>query len=122
MHLVKEALEALGGDPTAETPCADLKGVESSGILKVVTDPRTTLTQCLEAMLTAELADNDGWKILIAMAEAMGQEDLASRFTEALASEDHHLQSMRTWLGERLEIQLGKALPSTDFGEPAQPS
>jgi rubrerythrin len=122
MHLVKEALEELGGDPTAETPCADLKGVESSGLVKVLTDPRTTLTQCLDAILTAELADNDGWKILIAMAEAMDQEDLARRFTEALASEDEHLQSVRTWLGERLEIQLVKAMPSTDFGEPAQPS
>jgi rubrerythrin len=121
MHLVKEALEEVGGDPTAETPSADLKGVESSGILLVVTDPRTTLTQCLDAILTAELADNDGWKILIALAEAMGQEDLARRFAEALVTEDHHLQSIRTWLGERLEIQLGKALPSTDFGEPAQP-
>jgi rubrerythrin len=122
MHLVKEALEAVGGDPTAETPGADLKGVEASGILKVVTEPRATLTQCLDAMLTAELADNDGWKVLIALAEAMGQEDLATRFTEALASEDHHLQSIRTWLGERLEIQLGKPLPSTDFGEPARPA
>jgi rubrerythrin len=122
MHLVKEALEKVGGDPTAETPSADLKGVESMGLVNVLTDPRTTLTQALDAMLTAELADNDGWKILIAMAEAIGQEDLARRFTEALASEDEHLQSIRTWLAERLEIQLGKALPSTDFGEAPQPT
>jgi rubrerythrin len=122
LHLVKEALESVGGDPTAETPCADLKGVEASGLVKVLTDPRTTLTQCLDAMLTAELADNDGWKILIAMAEAIGQETLARRFTEALAEEDQHLASIRAWLAERLEIQLGKALPSTDFGEPPEPS
>jgi rubrerythrin len=122
MHLVKEALESVGGDPTAETPSADLKGVESMGIVKILTDPRTTLTQCLDAMLTAELADNDGWKILIAMAEAMGQEDLARRFSEALASEDRHLASVRSWLAERLEIQLGRALPSTEFGESPQAS
>lgn len=122
MHLVKESLESVGGDPTAETPSADLKGVESMGIMKILTDPRTTLTQCLDAMLTAELADNDGWKILIAMAEAMGQDELAGRFAEALASEDHHLASLRSWLAERLEIQLGRPLPSTDFGEVPQPS
>jgi hypothetical protein len=121
MHLVKEAIEKVGADPTAMTPCADLVGVQSMGLVQAVTDPRTTLTQCLEAILTAELADNDGWKILIAMAEAIGQEDLARRFTEALAEEDVHLQSIRSWLAERLEIQLGKPLPSTDFGEPAQP-
>lgn len=121
MHLVKEALEQLGGDPTAMTPSADLKGVEGMGLVQAVTDPRTTLTQCLDAILTAELADNDGWKMLIALTEAAGQDDLAARFTEALAEEDVHLQSIRQWLAERLEIQLGAKLPSTDFGEPAQP-
>jgi tRNA isopentenyl-2-thiomethyl-A-37 hydroxylase MiaE len=122
MHLVKEALESAGGDPTAVTPCADVAGVQGIGILQVLTDPRTTLTQCLDALLTAELADNDGWKILIAMAEAAGEDELAERFTQALAEEDHHLASVRTWIAERLGIQLGKPLPSTDFGEPAQPA
>jgi hypothetical protein len=52
----------------------------------------------------------------------MGQEDLARRFSEALASEDRHLASVRSWLAERLEIQLGRALPSTEFGESPQAS
>jgi hypothetical protein len=118
LHLVKEALETLGGDPTATTPCADVAGVASMGIGQVLTDPRTTLTQCLDALLAAELTDNDGWKILIAMAEASGQDELAERFTGALAEEDHHLASVRAWIAERLGIQLGKPLPSTEFGEP----
>jgi rubrerythrin len=122
MHLVKEAIEKVGGDPTAMSPCADLKGVEGMGLVQVVTDPRTTLTQCLEALLVAELADNDGWKILIAMAEAIGQDDLAGRFTEALAEEDQHLLSVRTWIAERLEIQLGAKMPAAEFGEPPAPS
>jgi hypothetical protein len=121
LHLVREALESLGGDPTAMTPCADVAGVQAQGLVGVLTDPRTTLTQCLDALLTAELADNDGWKILIALAEAAGQDELAARFTTALAEEDHHLASVRTWIAERLGIQLGAKLPSTDFGEPAQP-
>jgi hypothetical protein len=122
LHLVKTAVEALGGDPTAVTPCADLAGVQATGLVAVVTDPRTTLTQCLDALLTAELADNDAWKILIAMAEAAGQDELAEKFANALAQEDHHLASVRTWIAERLGIQLGKRLPSTDFGEPAHPA
>jgi hypothetical protein len=122
MHLVREAMEAMGGDPTATTPCADLAGVQAIGLVNVLTDPRTTLTQCLDALLTAELADNDGWKTLIAMSEAAGQADLAERFTQALAEEDHHLASVRAWIAERLGIQLGRPLPSTDFGEPAQPA
>ena len=122
VHVVREAIESVGGDPTAVTPSADVAGVEAIGIMQVLTDPRTTLTQCLGALLTAELADNDGWKILIAMAEASGQDELAQRFTLALAEEDHHLASVRSWIAERLGIQLGKPLPSTAFGEPAQPT
>jgi hypothetical protein len=120
MHLVKSAIEGMGGDPTAQTPCADLTGVHGMGLVQAVTDPRTTLTQCLETLLIAELADNDGWKILISMAEALGQDDLARRFTTALAEEDQHLAAVRSWIAERLEIQLGARMPSTDFGEPAQ--
>jgi rubrerythrin len=119
LHLVREAIEAVGGDPTAQTPCADVAGVQALGILQVVTDPRTTLTQCLDALLTAELADNDGWKVLIALAEAVGQRELAARFAEALAEEDEHLASVRAWIVERLGLDLGTSLPSTDFGEPA---
>jgi rubrerythrin len=121
MHLVREALETVGGDPTAQTPSADVAGVQALGILQVVTDPRTTLTQCLDAMLTAELADNDGWKILVALAEATDQPELARRFAAALAEEDRHLASVRAWVAERLGIELGRELPSTDFGEPASP-
>jgi ferritin-like protein len=122
MHLVREAMEEMGGDPTAMTPCADVAAVQSQGLVQAVTDPRTTLTQCLDALLTAELADNDGWKVLIAMTEAAGQDELAERFTQALAEEDHHLASVRTWIAERLGIQLGRELPSTEFGEPAHPA
>jgi rubrerythrin len=120
LHLVREALESVGADPTAVTPCADLAGVQGKGLVQVVTDPRATLTQCLDALLTAELADNDGWKVLIALAEAMDQGELAERFTQALAEEDQHLEAVRGWIAERLEIQLGKPLPATEFGQPAR--
>jgi rubrerythrin len=122
MHLVREALEELGADPTAVTPCGDLAGVQGHGLLQTVTDPRATLTQCLDAILVAELADNDGWKVLIALAEALGQGDMARRFGDALAEEDQHLMLVRRWLAERLELQLGAKLPSLDFGEPVQPA
>lgn len=122
MHLVREAIEDAGGDPTAVTPSADLAGVQAMGLLQVVTDPRATLTQCLDALLTAELADNDGWKVLIALAEAMDQPELARRFADALVEEDRHLRSVRAWIAERLGIQLGAELPSTELGEPAEPA
>lgn len=122
MLVVTEAIEKLGGDPTAMTPCANLVGVQGSGLLQSVTDPRSTLTQCLDTLLAAELIDNDGWKLLIALAEGMDQADLAKRFTECLVEEDEHLVKVRAWVSERLEIQAGTELPPAEFGEPAHPS
>lgn len=122
MQIVTEAIEKLGGDPTAMTPCANLVGVQGSGLVQSVTDPRATLTQCLDTLLAAELLDNEGWKLLIALAEGMGQDAVATQFTKCLAEEDEHLVKVRAWVAERLEIQAGTQLPSPDFGEPAEPS
>ncbi len=95
--MVKECLERLGADPTAQTPCADLVGVETMGFIQAASDPRTTLAQTLHAALCAELIDHEGWEDLIVMARDMGHEDMARRFEEALAEEDEHLMKIRNW-------------------------
>ena len=46
------------------------------GIMQVLTDPRSSLAQCLQVMLTAELTDNDGWELLIKLADNLGYEGL----------------------------------------------
>src|SRR5690606_35377363 len=46
LHLQRAVIGA-GGDPTVQTPCADIAGVLSQGILQTVADPRTTVAQCL---------------------------------------------------------------------------
>jgi rubrerythrin len=122
MLVVTKAIEQLGADPTAMTPCANFAGVQGSGLFQSVTDPRATLTQCLDTLLAAELIDNDSWKMLIALAEGLGHTQMAQEFTECLAEEDEHLMKVRSWLAERLEIQAGAKLPSPDFGEPTQPA
>lgn len=96
-QLVAECLESLGADPTAQTPCADVTGVESTGLMQVATDPQTTVNQSLHAVLIAELADNAGWEELIVLAREMGQDDMAQRFEHALEEEREHLQHVRRW-------------------------
>jgi len=96
--MIHGAIEQLGGDPTAVTPAADVIGVASSGLLQVVSDPRTTVDQCLCAMLTAELVDNDGWPLLIQLAESLGHRDLAAEFSTALQNEEQHLTTVRNWV------------------------
>jgi len=96
-NLLVDALTSLGGDPTAMTPSADVTSVESLGIQSVVSDARTTTAQALHAMQIAELADHDGWTILIEIATELGHQDLASKFREAAARETEHLALLRRW-------------------------
>lgn len=108
-HMVKDYIESLGGDPTAETPSADVVGVASSGLLKVITDPRTTIPQSLQALLVAELADNDGWTTLIKLAEGFNQQEMAADFRKALQAEERHLTQVRSWLSANIAAEAGTA-------------
>lgn len=101
-RIVVEAIESLGADPTAQTPCADAIGVASIGLMQVLTDPRTDIPQCLNVMLTAELTDNAGWELLILLARKFGKDEMAQNFERALAEEEVHLQSVRQWLSQNI--------------------
>lgn len=107
--LIASAIESIGGDPTSQTPCADLTGVESMGLMQVLNDPRTTIAQCLHAMLVAEMTDNAGWEMLIALAEDHGQGTMVADFSVALDEEQAHLMQVRRWFEE---ATLGKAISS----------
>jgi hypothetical protein len=109
-HLLCDCVASLGGDPTSQTPCADVTAAASIGLMQVVTDPRTTLAQCLNAMMTAELTDNAGWELLAQLAQDAGQEEMARTFLQALETEQQHLEIIRTWL---------QALLITEAGTPA---
>ncbi len=100
--LLQTAIEDLGADPTAQTPCADVIGVQSMGLIQTVTDPRTNVAQCLGALLTAELTDNAGWELLMDLARAAGQERTADSFQRALEQEAEHLDTVKTLLRQVL--------------------
>ena len=106
--MLVDCMQTLGADPTAQTPSADLVGVESMGLMQEITDARTTFAQSLHAILVAELTDVDGWDVLIALAEQVGQQDMAQRFRTALQTEQDHLDQVRTWVAE---LTLGEARP-----------
>lgn len=106
-ELVREAIEKLGGDPTAQTPAADVVGVQSAGLVQSITDPRTTVAQSLSSILIAELADNAGWELLITLSREAGHDDLAKKFEGALAAERTHLTTVQGWL-EQLTLAEAK--------------
>lgn len=102
MNLVKEALEELGADPTAMTPCADVVGVTSMGIIQTISDPRTTIAQSLNALLSAELTDHAGWELLMEVAEELGHDEMAVRFSVAATTEAEHMTLVKEWLRTEL--------------------
>jgi hypothetical protein len=99
-RLLEQAIRQLGADPTAVTPSADLQATLSKGVLDVIVDPRTDLVQSLEAILIAELADNEAWESLVVLTQAAGEATLADGFVVAAAEEAEHLESVRLWLAK----------------------
>lgn len=108
-ELVAEALKELGGDPTAQTPCADLVGVEGSGMVQAMNDPRTSFLQSLHVMLDAELIDNAGWELLIRLARAAGHGAMAERFEGALQQEGAHLRTLKDLVSRMTLADAGMA-------------
>ena len=119
--LLQKAIAEIGGDATVQTPSADVAGVLSHGIVQVVSDPRTTIPQTLQAILSAELADNDGWQMLNELAGQLGYSDLATKCEKAFQQEQEHLENVRGWLSEiTLTEALGEEQAAAGDDEPAQ--
>jgi ferritin-like protein len=96
--LLSGSIKELGGDPTALTPAANLAMNISAGIPQVLSDPRTNLLQSLEAIVVAELADNECWTALAQLALKAGQDDLAEECGVAIQHERDHLRKVRAWI------------------------
>jgi rubrerythrin len=97
-RMLVELVKSLGADPTELTPSANVQLTASHGVGQVLVDPRTTLLQSLEAILMAELADNECWETLTGLAHMAEQEEVAERCEEALLTEQEHLEKVRSWL------------------------
>lgn len=95
--LLCEVLVAMGADPTAQTPDADVAAMASQGQMKVIQDPRTTVSQCLESLLSIEMMDNAAWAVLERLARDMTMDEIAQQFRLAAEQEDRHLLAVRAW-------------------------
>jgi rubrerythrin len=105
--MLTEVVRSLGADPTLMSPSADAVAVASSGIVKLVQDPHTTLTQALKGALMAELTDNESWTLLADLATQLGHDEIATRFRAALEVEERHLEQVRAWVVIAAEGQAG---------------
>src|SRR5918994_1054930 len=116
-HLLQNAITNLGGDATVQTPSADVAGGLSHGVMQVVSDPRTTIPQTLQAMLTAELVDNDGWQMLQDLAAELGQDDLEEQCRRAYEEEQEHLEKVRDWLTSMTMDEVSGSAQGLDASE-----
>ena len=91
----EEWLEAkireMGGSAHAMTDKANLVKTESRGLEEVIFDERATLPQMLHALLAAELVDNAGWDLLVAVADEANDHELKKQFKRRLHEEEDHL-------------------------------
>lgn len=98
LALCQTIIMQLGGDPTVVTPCANLQAVASKGIGDVLVDPRTTLIECLDAIIVAELADHESWEQLVAVIAPLGDKTIEGKVREAVRHEAEHLAKVRGWI------------------------
>lgn len=105
--MLRDVLDGLGADATAQTPDADVAGVASLGLMKVIQDPRTSVVQSLEALLTLELADNAAWELLQQLAREMTMDAIADQFHLAEEQEDRHLATVRQWYQAAVREEAG---------------
>lgn len=94
--LLKRVIEEqMGGDATTVTPSADIEATLSSGVMAVLVDPRTDLVQSLEAVMVAELADNESWDQLVELSRAQANDAITTSFERARDQERTHLGIIR---------------------------
>jgi rubrerythrin len=98
MRMLDNLITELGGDSTVVTPSANVEAIASRGLADVLLDPRTSLLDGLDAILVAELTDNEQWNGLIDLARELGRDDLLHSFRSAQATEEEHLDKVRSWI------------------------
>lgn len=97
-QLLATTLLAFGRDPMADVPAAFVPSVAMLRLHEMVATGGASCSEILHALLLAELADNDGWLLLIELCEALGELELAHRFRIAREEELEHLALVRSWV------------------------
>jgi len=77
----------------------------------VVCDPRTQIAESLQAVLAAELVDSEGWELLLQLARALGQDEIAASFAQAADEERMHLVRVRAWVAGMVMHEAGVEEP-----------
>jgi bacterioferritin (cytochrome b1) len=108
---LEEQIRALGGDANAVTEHAILVQAESEGVERVMRRDQS-IPHDFHALLTAELADNAGWDLLVQLAEEFGDSEAKKEFRKRLDEEEKHLLFVRKTLLELTRKDVSVPPPS----------
>ena len=113
---LEEQIRALGADAHGTSEMSELETRESKGIEDVILDGDNEISHLMHALLTAELADNAGWDLLVSLADEAGDRDAKKAFKKRLHEEEEHLifarravvkLARREVLGEQVSMPTG---------------
>jgi len=103
-------IRALGGDAHAPTERSVLVRAESEGVERVMRRD-DSIPHDFHALLTAELADNAGWDMLVQIADEFGDFAAKKEFKKRLREEEEHLLFVRKTLLELTKQEVSVPPP-----------
>lgn len=102
---LEEQIRILGGDAHTPTEQSVLVLAESEGIERVVRRD-SSIPHGFHALLTAELADNAGWDLLMQIADEFGDSKAKKQFKKRFKEEAGHLLFVRKALLEMVQKEV----------------
>jgi bacterioferritin (cytochrome b1) len=103
---LEEQIRSLGGTAHETTALSQLELEEATGIKSVIVDGHQNVLHLLHALLSAELADNAGWDILVKLADDTGDRAAKLQFMRRLGEEAQHLAFIREAVVRAAELEI----------------
>jgi bacterioferritin (cytochrome b1) len=92
---LEDWIRELGSDGHTDTELSELIERESRGVVEVVADD-DQIPHIFHALLTAELVDDTGWKLLVHLADEADDEDARRELRNRAREEEQHLVFVRS--------------------------
>jgi bacterioferritin (cytochrome b1) len=84
-------IRALGGDVDQKTDRVRMIETESKGIKEVILGGDFVPAHLFHALLAAELLDNEGWELLLELADEADDDEARGAFADRLHEEEEHV-------------------------------
>jgi rubrerythrin len=102
---LEEQIRALGGTAHEETDRSDLVQREARGIIDVI-EQDSELPHLFHALLTAELVDESGWKLLLELADEAEDDEARAEIAKRTREEEDHLVFVRSLVASMARAEI----------------